>query len=542
MTVIAGVDIGNSTTEIVLSVAGLPQAWDRRPTRGHKGSLASVQAAAALLRNIERSSGLHADRVIVAPWHPVTSDTATVHEAPPHTGRFEIVECASHSVVGNSHASAPPWILSHNHRDGAVIALIPSAIDFSTAAQLLNSAVDNGMSIVGIAVEQDEAVLIAARISVTVPIVDRIDIQALSQAQHIFIEVRPAGSSVTTATDVWALSTAFNARDDEREYLAQLARWVNGERAVVIAAHEKESALPARSAVARIHYRTGEWHELFSVVAAASPVGIVKEIDIPGLLTTSVSDMWAVDIIASLTNRGIRTRSHSRTVAVATLAQSAHTPTQDLEAIFGIPVAHASSEADAAARGARTTPGISEHTVIIDIGGGTIDLISDTAVVAAGAGDLLTAAVAYTLDVPRGAADWIKRGPAQRVEAPTVVLTEDGAKTFVDQPIAATLTGSLVAMGPSGYLAFGSGFSPAEWRIARQGLKASVIAANVERIVSSAGLRAPVDVIVVGGPAADDELVPLLSQLPSLRNVGRGNVAGKLGHRYAVAYGLTLNS
>jgi hypothetical protein len=97
-------------------------------------------------------------------------------------------------------------------------------------------------------------------------------------------------------------------------------------------------------------------------------------------------------------------------------------------------------------------------------------------------------------------------------------------------------------MGPSGYLAFGSGFSPAEWRIARQGLKASVIAANVERIVSSADLSAPVDVIVVGGPAADDELVPLLSQLPSLRNVGRGNVAGKLGHRYAVAYGLTLNS
>lgn len=542
MTVIAGVDIGNSTTEIVLSIDGQPRAWDRRPTRGHKGSLASVQAAAALLRAVERTSGLNADVVVVAPWQPVTSDTATIHEAPPFTGRFAIIDCASHSVVGNSHAIGVPWLVTEPATpESDVIALVPSAMDFATAANTLTSAHDNGVRIVGVAVENDEAVLISARVTFNAPIVDRIAISDLASATQIFLEVRPAGSGVTTATDVWALSSAFNAADQERDYLAHIARWVYGERAVVLAAFPESNALPIQPEVARVHTHDGGWQELFGLVDNQLHVNAVDAIALPDHGENTVSDLWAVDVTASLRSRGIRTRSHSRTIAVATLADSPAVPSQNLAEIFGVPVRTVHSEASAAAQGARTTPGISQNAVIIDIGGGTIDLIGDAPLVAAGAGDLLTAAVAFAIDVPRGAADWIKRGPAQRVEAPTVVLTEDGAKTFVDQPIPAPLTGSLVAQGPSGFLSFGSTLSPAEWRIARQGLKSSVLAANVHRLIASTQLTQPVDVIVVGGPAADDELIPLLSQLPSLGNVGRGNVAGILGHRYAVAFGLTLS-
>ena len=46
--------------------------------------------------------------------------------------------------------------------------------------------------------------------------------------------------------------------------------------------------------------------------------------------------------------------------------------------------------------------------------------------------------------------------------------------------------------------------------------------------------------LLVGGVAADDELVSLLRPLVGGRPVGRGDVAGALGHRYAVAYGLAL--
>jgi sugar (pentulose or hexulose) kinase len=48
-----------------------------------------------------------------------------------------------------------------------------------------------------------------------------------------------------------------------------------------------------------------------------------------------------------------------------------------------------------------------------------------------------------------------------------------------------------------------------------------------------------VTVVVVGGPAGDDEVLAAVARaLPEGVAVGRGNVAGSLGHRYAVAYGL----
>ena len=205
----------------------------------------------------------------------------------------------------------------------------------------------------------------------------------------------------------------------------------------------------------------------------------------------------------------------------------------------------APSEAHAAKLGARSTPGLATDAAVLDIGGGTIDLISTVEISAAGAGELLTAAVSFALDTSRGAADWIKRGPAQRLESPHVLLAEDGSKAFADEskPYPASAMGSLIAPGPAGYLTFGQNLQPAEWRIMRQALKQAAIGANVARLIRSITTQqvatAGLNLVVVGGPAADDELIPILSQVPGISAIGRGNVAGKLGHRYAVAYGLS---
>ena len=62
--------------------------------------------------------------------------------------------------------------------------------------------------------------------------------------------------------------------------------------------------------------------------------------------------------------------------------------------------------------GALTTPGAHPAAAVVDLGAGTVDVIAvHGEVVAAGAGELLTAAVAETLHIPRAAADWVKRGP-----------------------------------------------------------------------------------------------------------------------------------
>src|SRR6202035_2696013 len=87
-----------------------------------------------------------------------------------------------------------------------------------------------------------------------------------------------------------------------------------------------------------------------------------------------------------------------------------------LAGLLGCPVRCVLSEPAAARLGACTTPGARADAVVVDVGAGTIDVIApDGEVVAAGAGELLTVAVAETLGVSRAAADWVKRGPCLRV-------------------------------------------------------------------------------------------------------------------------------
>ena len=48
---------------------------------------------------------------------------------------------------------------------------------------------------------------------------------------------------------------------------------------------------------------------------------------------------------------------------------------------------------------------------------------------------------------------------------------------------------------------------------------------------------------MVGGPAGDDEALGCVARaLPPGTPVGRGDTAGVLGHRHAVAYGLALTA
>ena len=83
--VVAGIDVGNHTTEIVLArVAGgtvEPIAHGQAPTRGRKGSAESLQGAAALLHKVEVDAGVAADELLLSALRPV--DTATAPLPPP---------------------------------------------------------------------------------------------------------------------------------------------------------------------------------------------------------------------------------------------------------------------------------------------------------------------------------------------------------------------------------------------------------------------------------------------------------------------------
>ena len=545
MGLVAGIDIGNSTTEIVIASGSEAIAWDRRPTRGIKGSEASIKAAVSLLQSLQREHKIVVEKVVVAPWQPVETLTSTIHEPLPDTGRLQILKTANQSVVGDGWAIGKPWLISHEAvNDGPLIAIVPSGAGFEFAAEAINRELSNGVRIVGAVISDDEAVLVAKRISAEIPIADGVDTEVARMAQRLFLEVRPQNSSLKIATDVWALRSALELSEIEASPLNEIVRWVKNERTALIGLFS-ESQISNQTNNSFIDWIDGTTTELFDAIAKIenSLIGDVSRIAITDPISTS--DIWAFDITKVLADRGLRQVGHTRDLALAQLSPHSFNSDVDLSALFGVPVEIAESESFAARIGATSTPGVGSGAAILDLGGGTIDLISEIELSAAGAGELLTAAVAFALGTSRGAADWIKRGPAQRLESPQVLLSEDGSKAFVAEsaPYPASAMGSLVTPGPAGFLTFGQNLQPAEWRIMRQALKQAAIGLNVSRLVRTlkarTGIPKDLDLVVVGGPVADDELIPVIGAIPGIKGIGRGNVAGKLGHRYAVAYGLS---
>jgi hypothetical protein len=545
MGLVAGIDIGNSTTEIVIASGSEPIAWDRRPTRGMKGSEASIKAAVSLLQSLQREHQLIVEKVVVAPWQPVETLTSTVHEPLPDTGRLQILKTAHQSVVGDGWAIGQPWLITQAAMsEVSLIAVVPSGVGFEFAAAVINRELANGSNIVGAVIADDEAVLVAKRISTDIPIADGVDVGVARTAQRLFLEVRPQNSSLKIATDVWALRSALELSEMDASPLNEIVRWVKNERTALIGLFS-ETQISNQTNNGFIDWIDGTTTELFEAIAKIenSMIGDVSRIAITEPISTS--DIWAFDITKVLADRGLRQVGHTRDLALAQLSPHSSSSNLDLSAMFKVPVVVAESESFAARIGATSTPGVGSGAAILDIGGGTIDLISEVELSAAGAGELLTAAVAFALDTSRGAADWIKRGPAQRLESPQVLLSEDGSKNFVSEaaPYPASAMGSLVTPGPAGFLTFGQNLQPAEWRIMRQGLKQAAIGKNVARLIrsleSKTGTEQDLDLVVVGGPVADDELLPVIGAIPGVKGIGRGNVAGKLGHRYAVAYGLS---
>jgi hypothetical protein len=257
-----------------------------------------------------------------------------------------------------------------------------------------------------------------------------------------------------------------------------------------------------------------------------------------------VDDLWAVDLGAVATSvQARRGTARSRPVSFSALRRDAPVldPSAALAERLQVPVQSVSSEAAAARAGGLSTPGAIEDTVVVDLGAGTVDAVSPrSAVTAAGGGELLTASVAALTGITDAAAEWVKRGPAHRVDAPQVMLAEDGTRTFLDRPAARETIGSLVVRGPAGLLPFSSTMAPGEWRALRRQLKEDVVGGNVARALRTLD-EAPRSIVVVGGPAGDEEVLAAMGgALRPGTAVGRGEVAGSLGHRNAVAYGLLV--
>lgn len=519
---VAGVDVGNTTTEVVIidSSRNPPEllAFDRVATRGVKGSAEAFRGAAELVRRLERRIERRIDLVSAAPQLPVTTRLASISEAAPDTGRLEVLWAGGDTPGGVGVAvGIPVWgskevqILNR-----PIILLFPAGTGFNAVVAAVNDWTKDGNDVRGLLLADDEGVLVSARLESKLPIADQIDVERVAVATKVALEVRPAGHALKELNDPIRLSYLLDLDESERSHALAVGETLGDSSRGLVLVHP---------------------HAL-----ARTILPTVSEMIHDQALETD--DVWAValrEIAASVAHRIDSTTSRTIVVAALSSAGAQSSSTFVLGEELNVNLNLIPAEATAARVGAFTTPGARRGSLVADLGGGTIDVMGALGgeVVVAGAGEMLTAGVSAFLRIPRGAAEWVKRGPCSRVEDPQVLLAEDGVRTFLDYAAPTTALGSLVVPGPAGLLPFSRSLAPSSWRALRLRLKQRVIAENLARALESLDDPSP-EILLVGGVAGDEELLGLLrNALPGVV-VGRCDVAGKLGHRYAVAYGLAL--
>jgi hypothetical protein len=551
--IVAGVDVGNATTEVAVLADGRILGVDRLPTRGRKGSAESLRGAAALVRRLERRHGWRVDEARIAPLRAVDTTTLTVPPIPPPTGRLRLLAAGVATPGGSgSCVGVPLWIDRPVPPDpaGPFVAVIPPGLGYAGAAELLRGLAGAGVPVEAVLVGGDEGVLIANRIDARIPVIDQVDVAGVAACPLVAVEVRPPGHPLTLLADPVALGAALRLGDGEAADAVTMCRALVDYSNAVIGLAGSDSPPAAQTPGQPWVEPEGARVPLREACALLPdwPVGAVSAYG-TGADLTKVDDLFAVDLAAVADTATARRGSLGRAIVAASLdrMEAGADHAGQLAGLLGCPVRVAGTEPSAARRGALTTPGARPDAVVVDIGAGTIDVITpDAEVVAAGAGDLLTAAIAATLGASRAAAEWIKRGPCLRVDGDQRFEAEDGSHGFLDRPAPASAAGTLAVMGPAGLLSFDRGRSPAEWRAVRLRLKQAAFAVNLRRALAGRQASMAGQILIVGGPAADDELIGvLLRSLPDGVAAGRGNVGGTLpgpsaGHRYAAALGLAM--
>jgi hypothetical protein len=556
--IVAGVDVGNHTTEIVLARihdgAVEPIAHGQAPTRGRKGSRESLEGAAALLHRLEVEATAAVDTILLATLRPV--DTSTVPLPPASSPRSPIrnlrrpdarTPAGTGSAVGRH---VPLRDLSGPVNDGPAIISVDAATDFEVAARAISDGVNRGWNIAGIVAEQDDAVLIRNRIPIDVPVVDEVDLDGLEPGALVAVEVVAEGRAYRALADPIALAAALRLDHDQIHHVAEFTRELADSPAIAVTPRTGPPQAPApnddyvdcRVDGAVTRYPPAQAHS----VMRREPPGSVAAVRIAAIPTAengmTVDDAFFTDL-SSIDNgawlrRGV---ADARGTVVALLAADhVSDAAATLETLTGRPAHTIATEPEASARGARTTPGLPADSIVCDIGGGTIDVVgAHRTVVAAGAGETITIAVSRVLGIPRALAERVKRTPALRVENPHVAHEEDGRRVFLDHPATSDAIGWLCTRGSAGLIPFSSRLAAEEWRSLRLAIKQETVAANIARCMRAFD-HPPTALILAGGGALDDELLRTVGE--SLRTipvaVGRANVDAVHGPRFAVASGL----
>ena len=605
MSYIAGVDIGNSTTEVCVGeVTGngnltfLTSA--SCPTTGTKGTVENVYSVKNALKLAMSRIGRETsdiDLVRLNEAAPVIGDTAmetlteTVitdssmigHNPSTPAGAGQAV--GEILLIGNISRGVPgtPYILaaSAEHSYEEVAAVVNQYGS--------GSGQHDGIDIVGIILQADEAVLVENRIHKKVPIIDEVRrIDRLPDRVPAAIEVALPGQTVRMLSNPYGIATLLGLNAEETRTVTPIAKSLIGKRSAVVlktpAGNIHENILPAGEI-----YFHGDRNITINldegadkIMAAAADAGDIR--DISGQPDTNVgnmlsrirtgmseldksaeadiriTDILAVDTLAPVLISGALAGETclEKAVGIAAMVKTQKLPMQEiadrLKTELNTEVKVAGVEAVMASLGALTTPGTKLPLAILDMGGGSTDaaVISDDGHVTmthqAGAGELVSMLIQTELGLSdRHIAEQIKKYPLAKVESLFHMRMENGQMTFVDDSIDPRFFGRVVLLTESGLIRIEEEIPMEKIVQVRREAKRKVFVTNafraLRKVAPEHNLRNISTVVLVGGSAEDFEIPEMLMEaFTDYRIVcGRGNIRGSEGPRNAVATGLVLS-
>ncbi|EBW3201025.1 diol dehydratase reactivase subunit alpha [Salmonella enterica subsp. enterica serovar Gaminara] len=601
MRYIAGIDIGNSSTEVALATLNEAGALTithsaLAETSGIKGTLRNVFGIQEALALVAKRAGINVSDISLI----------RINEATPVIGDVAM-ETITETIITEStmighNPKTPggvglgvgititPEELLTRPADSSYILVVSSAFDFADIANVINASMRAGYQITGVILQRDDGVLVSNRLEKSLPIVDEVlYIDRIPLGMLAAIEVAVPGKVIETLSNPYGIATVFNLNADETKNIVPMARALIGNRSAVVvktpSGDVKARAIPAGNLELQAQGRT------VRVDVAAGAEAIMKAVDgcgkldnvtgeagtnIGGMLEhvrqtmaeltnkpsseIFIQDLLAVDtsVPVSVTGGLAGEFSLEQAVGIASMVKSDRLQmamiAREIEQKLNIDVQIGGAEAEAAILGALTTPGTTRPLAILDLGAGSTDasIINPKGEIIAthlaGAGDMVTMIIARELGLEdRYLAEEIKKYPLAKVESLFHLRHEDGSVQFFPTPLPPAVFARVCVVKPDELVPLPGDLVLEKVRAIRRSAKERVFVTNALRAlrqVSPTGnIRDIPFVVLVGGSSLDFEVPQLVTDaLAHYRLVaGRGNIRGSEGPRNAVATGLILS-
>lgn len=605
MKIVAGVDIGNATTETALSKIENGKikflSSGIVPTTGIKGTEENIEGVFDSLKQSLKKVSLTLNDL----------DLVRINEAAPVIGDVAM-ETITETIITEStmighNPQTPGGIgigtgktiyiedlenINENElsEDEAFIPLILSKINFLEAAARINHATRRGINVTAAIVQRDDGVLINNRLDKKIPIVDEVMLlEKVPVDMKAAVEVAGQGEVVESLANPYGIATVFNLTAEETKMIVPISRALIGNRSAVVIKTPKgdvqEKRIPAGCInIEGLNHKESVDVEhgaekIMDAVRACVPIQDVKGeagTNAGGMLERvrqvmanltkqkisdiKIQDLLAVDTFIPQKVKGGLAEEFSleNAVGIAAMVKADKLQMQmiadKLREELNVPVEVGGVEADMAIRGALTTPGSSTPLAILDMGAGSTDasIINKegriSSIHLAGAGNMVTMLIKSELGLDSfNLAEDIKKHPLAKVESLFHIRHEDGTVEFFKEPLDPSVFSKVVIIKDGTLVPIDGQTSIEKIRTIRRGAKEKVFVTNCLRalsIVSPTGNIRDIEfVVLVGGSSLDFETPQLVTDSLSQYGVvaGRGNIRGTEGPRNAVATGLILS-